>query len=76
MSLEYQFAHLSDNYQPQLIAATVVCLTAAYASVVVRFISRKVGHVKFGYDDISIVSALVGFLIKSQNALGHCAEFV
>ena len=61
MSLEYQLTHFHDSYQPQLIAATTVCLTAAYVAVAVRFISRKVGRVKFGYDDISIVIALVCF---------------
>ena len=68
MSLAYQFAHINDNYQPQLIAATVVCLTVAYVAVGVRFISRRVGRVKFGYDDISIVIALVG-LVKILDML-------
>ena len=69
MSLAYQIAHIHDSYQPDLIAATVVCSTAAHVAVAVRFVSRRVGHVKFGWDDICIVIALVCiFMIVSCNA--------
>ena len=57
--IAYQEAHINETLQPNIIAATAVCMTAAYTAVALRFISRSVGRVKLGKDDYSIIIALV-----------------
>jgi len=58
-SIRYQEAHITDNSQPNLIISTAICLTAAYIAVILRFVSRRIGGVIFGKDDVAIIIALV-----------------
>ena len=55
----YMEAHRDQTLQPDLISSTAICMTAAYAAVVLRFVSRSIGKVSFGYDDVFIIIALV-----------------
>jgi len=50
---------MKNNLQPEVIAATTICLSAAYISVVLRFISRRIGGTALGKDDFTIVIGLI-----------------
>lgn len=57
--LEYQEAHVGDNVQPNLYAAIIVCLPAAYLAVALRFTARRLKRTSIGKDDCAILVALV-----------------
>ena len=57
--LQYQEAHVGDNVQPNLYAAIIVCLPAAYLAVALRFTARRLKRTSIGKDDYAILVALV-----------------
>ena len=57
-AIQYQEQHIADNKKPNLIAASVICLSAAYVAVVLRFISRRVARNILEADDYTIVVGL------------------
>jgi len=67
---EYMIAHQSDNKGPQIIASNVICLTATIIAFVLRFVSRRLGHVKLGIEDWLIVIATVSAAHKSDISFG------
>ena len=56
--IQYQEEHINDNKKPSLIAASAICLSAAYIAVSLRFLSRYVARNALGADDYSILVAL------------------
>ena len=56
---ELQEAHVGDNVQPNLYAAIIVCLPAAYLAVALRFTARRLKRTSIGKDDCAILVALV-----------------
>ena len=63
--ISYQQSHRHENRSTELIAACVVCLTAAYLAVPLRFLSRRLSKTALRADDYTIVIALVRNLPKS-----------
>jgi len=45
------------------IAGVTICMALAYISVILRFLSRRVGRLTVGSDDYTIVLALVSFAL-------------
>ena len=57
--LSYEYQHINDDAQPQLIVSHVVCFTLAILAVYGRFYSRRLAKIKYEWDDWLIISALV-----------------
>ena len=57
--VQYQEDHIHDNKKPDIIVASAICLSAAYVSVVFRFLARRLSKACIGPDDWVIVLALV-----------------
>ena len=58
-SVEYQIAHENQTRVPALVASGAICLSAAYASVILRFTSRRLSRTAIKADDWAIVLGLV-----------------
>ena len=58
-NVEYQLAHKNQTRVPALIASGAICLSAAYASVILRFTSRRLSRTAIKADDWAIVLGLV-----------------
>ena len=56
--IQYQEEHINDNKKPSLIAASAICLSAAYIAVSLRLVSRYVARNALGADDYTILIAL------------------
>ena len=52
-------AHIHDNRSEGIIVANIVCLSAAYLAVGLRFFARNLTKAGFGADDFWIAFALV-----------------
>lgn len=57
-AISYQEQHIHDNKKPDLIAASAICLSAAYIAVALRFVSRRRARNALGADDYAVVLAL------------------
>ena len=57
--LAYMKAHINETLEPNLIISTAICMAAAYIAVALRFVSRSIGNVSFGKDDLFIIIAIV-----------------
>lgn len=57
-AIQYQEEHINDNDKPSLIAASAICLSAAYIAVSLRLVSRYVARNALGADDYTILIAL------------------
>ncbi|KAM0796882.1 hypothetical protein BDR22DRAFT_892817 [Usnea florida] len=67
--VQYMEAHIHDNKSKGIIVANVVCLTAAYLAVGLRFFARSLTKAGFGADDFWIGFALLlctGQIISSS----------
>ena len=53
-----QEKHVNDNKKPYLIAASAICLSAAYIAVTLRFIARRLARNSLGADDYTVLVAL------------------
>lgn len=58
--LLYQQTHVNENKSTEIITACVICLTAAYFAVILRFVSRRLSKTSLQADDYTIIVALVG----------------
>ena len=63
--LQEMLSHPNQAYKRQLIAVTVICCSAAFLSVVLRFIARRIGKTGYGWDDLAIVCSLVSVITQS-----------
>lgn len=59
--------HPNERYVTQLVVGTIICCTASFIAVVLRFIARKVGGFGYGWDDLAIVIAMVSLLLECCN---------
>lgn len=57
--IKYQQDHKDHERTADIVAATVVMLTAAYVAVALRFISRRMSHATLQADDWMMVVGLV-----------------
>ena len=56
--IQYQEEHINDTKQPNLIASSVICLTAAYIAVALRLVARRSARLALAADDYVIILAL------------------
>ena len=66
--------HTADDRRPQIIIIAVTCFTIATVAVILLFISRRLAKVQYGWDDWSVVVALIRF--KPVTAGGYLARLV
>ena len=57
--IAYQKAHIRDNRRGDIIFSHAICISIAFLTVVLRFLSRRMGKVKIAWDDYMIVVAFV-----------------
>lgn len=57
-AIRYQEEHIQENKKPNLIAASVICLSVAYIAVLLRFASRRAARTVLEADDYTIVLGL------------------
>ena len=57
-AIQYQEEHINETKKPNLIAASAICLSAAYVAVALRFVARRIARNALGADDYTIVVAL------------------
>ena len=57
--IKYQEMHISDNAAPSIIAANAICYSIACIAIALRFLSRRVAHIKYEADDWLVVAGLV-----------------
>lgn len=50
--------HINDNRQPYIIAASAICLSAAYIAVTLRFLARRLARNSLEADDYTVLLAL------------------
>lgn len=60
---------LKENRTPEVVSVMIVITVLALASVIFRVVSRKIGHVKFWWDDYLILFVMVSFRFLSQLGL-------
>ncbi|KAI4099961.1 MAG: hypothetical protein LQ345_007474, partial [Seirophora villosa] len=63
----YQQAHAHEDKSPRIIAASAVCLVAAFLAVIFRFVSRRMIKTSLQADDYTTLAALVfttGFVVS------------
>lgn len=67
-NIDYQRAQSDDDESGKIIVACILCLSAAYAAVVLRFYARRIKRAALERDDWTIVLSLVKFrpLIKHK----------
>ena len=53
-----QEKHINDNKQPDIIAASAICLPLAYIAVILRLVARRLGRIPLGADDYTVLTAL------------------
>ena len=56
---EYQLAHVHDSKRVSLAIAYIICIPTIFLAVLMRFVSRRIGHIKYGADDWMMVLGLV-----------------
>ena len=61
--IQYQIDHIGDDRRPSIIAASAVCLLAAYIAVTARLVSRRLQKTPLHWDDYSILIALVSPIV-------------
>ena len=58
--ITYQTQHWEDNEGPTVIISTTVFFVLAFATVLLRFVARRVQRIEWRVDDWVILIALVG----------------
>ena len=56
---QYQLAHVHDSRKRSIAAAYIVCIPIVFLSVMMRFVSRRIGRTSYGADDWTMVLGLV-----------------
>ena len=57
--IEYQEAHISDNIQPNIYSAVIVCVLIMYFAVALHFVACQLKCCALGKDNYTILAALV-----------------
>ena len=57
--IAYQQAHIDDDRRVDVVISMIICLTAAWTSVVLRLISRRIAKCRLEMDDYMILVGLV-----------------
>ena len=56
---EHQLAYVHDNKRASIAITYIICLPTTFVAVLMRFVSRRIGHIKYGADDWIMVLGLV-----------------
>ncbi|KAM0799823.1 hypothetical protein BDR22DRAFT_890101 [Usnea florida] len=56
---QYQLAHVHDSKRRSIAATYIVCIPIVFLSVMMRFVSRRIGRTSYGADDWTMVLGLV-----------------
>ena len=54
-----QLRHISDDRSSAIILSHAICISLAFLAVILRFTSRRIGHIPLKADDYLIIGALV-----------------
>ena len=68
--LHYEQAHFDETQVPALLTSNIICLSIAYSAVSLRFLCRRIGHVKHDWDDWLVASGLVRISIHGPRMIG------
>ena len=63
--IQYEQAHIDETLVSGLLASGVVGITIAYIAVGLRFLCRRLGHIKHDWDDWLVLSGLVSQIVLS-----------
>ncbi|MCJ1351247.1 MAG: hypothetical protein MMC33_001230 [Icmadophila ericetorum] len=76
--IAYQESHIGDNAKLAIVVPTAVMIAAAYAAVLLRFVSRRLSRTALKADDWSVVTGLVlttfvvmVYYVSLGNAMGR-----
>ena len=73
MDMTYQSAHIGDDRRRDVVVSHAICITLAVIAVVLRFVSRRIGKVKVGWDDYVLLAAFAfAFGQVVAGLLGMC----
>ena len=56
---EYQLAHVYDSQRASVAITYIICLPTMILAILMRFVSRRIGHIEYGADDWMMVLGLV-----------------
>ena len=56
---QYQMAHINDSKKVTILTAYIISVSISLLAVIMRFVSRRVGRIKYGADDWTMLAALV-----------------
>lgn len=59
MEAEYQLAHVRDDKRISIAIAYIICFPTILLAISMRFVSRRIGHIKYGADDWTMLLGLV-----------------
>jgi len=57
--LRYEQSHINESAVPGLVASNIIGLSVAYVAVGLRFLCRRIGHIKLDWDDWMVSAGLV-----------------
>ena len=73
--IQYELEHIHQDRAPSIIASYAICLSLACIAVVLRLVARRTSRSELKADDITMLSALVRFMLRlidsSQDILEH-----
>lgn len=58
-NINFSRAFVDENRSTNIVVACILCLSAAYIAVILRFCSRRINRAPLGIDDGTIVLSLV-----------------
>ena len=56
---QYQLAHINDSKKVAVLTTYIISTSISLLAVILRFVSRRIGHTKYGADDWIMLAALV-----------------
>lgn len=59
--LSYEQTHINESRVTGLLVSNILCLGLAYVAVALRFLCRRVGRIKYDWDDWLILLGLVRY---------------
>ena len=56
---QYQLAHIHESKRVSIVITYVICLPILVLAILMRFVSRRIGRTKYGFDDWVMLLGLV-----------------
>lgn len=69
---KYQLSHVNETNVHQALVSHFICLPLAFIAISIRFLSRRIGRVALGSDDLMIFVALVRQYLRFTH---HCCRY-